>query len=300
MSGYHEPVMLGEAVEILTGDGARGGLMVDATLGGGGHSEALLRRRDDVRVFGVDQDAAAVAAATARLRAFGARFTAVRGNFRAIEGLLAGQRAEGVLMDLGVSSFQLESAERGFSFLRDGPLDMRMDAGGGLTAADVVNGWREEDLARIFWELGEERRSRQIARAIAEERRLHPIRTTTELAGIVARASGSAGRGQRIHPATRVFQALRMTVNDELEALREGLDAAWRLLGEGGRLAVISFHSIEDREVKRRFLAWAREEKTGTLVMKKPLGPSREEARRNPRARSAKLRAIEKTAADRG
>ncbi len=294
MSGEHQTVMCREAVEILTRGGTSGGLFLDATLGGGGHSEALLRSRDDVKVIGIDQDAEGLAAASARLAPFGARFRSCHGNFRELDAALGGRRPDGILMDLGVSSRHLDMAERGFSFQRDGPLDMRMDAEGALTAADVVNGWKEEELARIFWELGGEGRSRRIARAIVAERESHPIRTTVELASIVVRALGGGRGWQRIHPATRVFQAIRMTVNDELGALREGLERAWEGLAARGRLVVISFHSLEDREVKHRFREWARDKERVELITRKPMTPEDEETRRNPRARSAKLRAIER------
>ena len=195
-------------------------------------------------------------------------------------------------MDLGVSSHQLDAGERGFSLMRDGPLDMRMDRRVQRCAEDIVNQWPEEKLANLFWELGEERGSRKVARVLVHERKTRPIRRTTELADLVERALG--GRRGRIHPATRVFQAIRMEVNGEMDVLREGLDGAWRILKAGGRLAVISFHSMEDREVKRRFQKWVREEKSGELIFKKPLVAGDEEMRGNPRSRSAKLRIVEK------
>ena len=326
MSAIHTTVMQREVTALLTREGARGGLLVDATLGEGGHAEALLRQREDIQVVGIDQDEEAIESALGRFRGFGERFRAVSANFREIGAALMGERVDGVVMDLGVSSRQLDSVERGFSFQRDGPLDMRMDRRCDLTAADIVNRWSEEELARIFWELGEERWSRRIARRLAEERRAHAIRTTGELAELVARVAGRSAGGWRTHPATRVFRALRMAVNDELGALEAGLDAVWGCLAGEGRLVVISFHSLEDRIVKRRFREWAvkcgtrnaergmgsgedgeglrlrlglsGEEKRecGVILNKKPMEPAEEEILGNPRARSAKLRGVEKKA----
>ena len=294
MNGAHQPVMVREALAALTRDGTRGGLFLDATLGMGGHSEALLATRADTRVVGVDQDGQALAAAASRLARFGDRFRAVRGNFRDARALLAGEVLDGALMDLGVSSLQFDTATRGFSFQRDAPLDMRMDAEGPRTAADLVNGAAREELERVFREYGDERAARRIAEAICEERRSAPLRTTLHLAGIVARATGGVRPWQRIHPATRVFMALRMAVNDEPGALREGLEAIGLLLAPGARLAVISFHSVEDREVKNRFREWKR---TGVarVLTPKPLRPGAEEVEENSRARSACLRTAERT-----
>lgn len=293
MNGVHRPVMAREALAALTCDGTRGGLFLDATLGLGGHSEALLTARADTRVVGIDQDGQALAAAASRLAGFGDRFRAVRGNFRDTRALLAGEALDGALMDLGVSSLQFDTATRGFSFQRDAPLDMRMDAEGPRTAADLVNGAAREELERVFREYGDERAARRIAEAICEERRSAPMRTTLHLAGIVARATGGVRPWQRIHPATRVFMALRMAVNDEPGALREGLEAIGSLLAPGARLVVISFHSVEDREVKNRFREWKR---TGMVrvLTPKPLRPEAGEVEENPRARSARLRAAEK------
>lgn len=265
---------------------------MDATLGGGGHSSALLESREDLQVLGLEQDEEALASATARLSSFGLRFRALRTNFRHMREALEGQAPSGILMDLGVSSHQLDTPARGFSFQQEGPLDMRMDVRQPLKAAEIIAQWSEEELARIIWELGEDRRSRHIARAIVEARSHYTIRTTAELAEIVARASGPRG-SLRIHPATRTFQALRMTVNDELGALADGIQAAWDCLPIGGRLVVISFHSLEDRVVKYRFREWGQEE--GSILTRKPMQASPEEERSNPRSRSAKLRAIERT-----
>jgi 16S rRNA (cytosine1402-N4)-methyltransferase len=293
MEGYHQPVMPDQVREILTRGGTRGGLFLDATLGGGGHSEVLLKAREDIRVVGMDQDLEAITFASQRLTPFGDRFRAIRANFRAMGEHLESGSIDGIVLDAGVSSRQLDSAERGFSFQKEGPLDMRMDRQGGLTAADVVNEWEEEALAKIFWEWGEERASRRIARRIAETRKGHRIRTTTELADLVVRTIGRPP-GSRIHPATRIFQAIRIAVNDELGALEQGLEAGMRVLQTGGRMVVISFHSLEDRVVKNKFREWAKVEKRATLLLKKPQEATDEEAKSNPRARSAKLRAIEK------
>lgn len=294
MSDLHRPVMVREVVSALTRDGTRGGDFLDATLGLGGHSEALLAARADARIVGLDRDGEALARAQARLAFHGARFRALRGNFRDARRLLRGERFDGAVMDLGVSSMQLDTAERGFSFLRDAALDMRMDREAAETAADWVNRATGDELERIFREYGEERRARRVAEAICEERRAAPIRTTLRLAEIVAAAAGGARPWERLHPATRVFMALRMAVNDEIGALREGLEAVGALLTTGARLAVISFHSVEDREVKRCFREWKRAGMARVLTLK-PLAPGEQETRENPRARSARLRVAEMT-----
>jgi 16S rRNA (cytosine1402-N4)-methyltransferase len=292
MSFYHEAVMAREVVDLLTKGGTRGGLMVDATLGGGSHSEALLRSRIDVQVVGLDQDPQALQAAVSRLSEFGERFDVRHLNFRRMVQQVEVGTVRGVVMDLGVSSHQLDTGERGFSFQRDGPLDMRMDPIAKLNAAENINGWSESELSRIFWEFGEERFSRQVAKAIAEARKHRSIRTTGELAAVI---EGVIWRRGKIHPATRVFQGLRLAVNDELGALSEGLESAWQCIGPGGRMVVISFHSLEDRIVKNRFRKWEREEGIGKLLNKKPMEPGEDEMKKNPRSRSAKLRAIEKS-----
>ncbi|MCX7750005.1 MAG: 16S rRNA (cytosine(1402)-N(4))-methyltransferase RsmH [Candidatus Bipolaricaulota bacterium] len=280
----HAPVLVDEVVGLL--DPRPGKLFLDATVGTGGHAEALLAR--GAQVVGVDQDPQALALAQDRLAPFGEQATLVRGNFRDLPTLLAPLRLpplDGILFDLGVSSLQLASPERGFSFSADGPLDMRMDPDAPTTAADLVNHLPERELARILLEYGEERYARRIARAIVRAR---PLRTTEELAALVARLY-PPGR-HRIHPATRTFQALRIAVNDELAALEEALPGSRALLRPGGVLAVIAFHSLEDRIVKR----FLREESLAgrlEVLTKKPVVPTAEEISRNPRARSAKLRA---------
>jgi 16S rRNA (cytosine1402-N4)-methyltransferase len=275
----HEPVMVEEVRDLLAG--AR--TVVDMTLGAGGHAAALLAAGVD-RVVGVDRDPSAIAIATERLEAYGERFRAVQRRFSEVDVGVVGGVAGGVLFDLGVSSMQLDRAERGFSFRTDAPLDMRMGEEG-PTAADLVNGLPERELADLLYRLGDERRSRQIAAAIVRRRPLH---TTTELAGVIVGVVGKRPGGP--HPARRTFQALRIAVNRELEELAASLPQAVGLLGPGGRVIVISYHSLEDGLVKRAFRAETRLR----ILTKKPLVPTAEERARNPRARSAKLRAAER------
>ncbi len=250
MAGFaHIPVLF-EAT--LDGLSIRpGGTYIDGTLGGGGHTAGMLERGAG-RVLGIDRDPAALQAAAERLQAYGDRFTPAHGNFRDVGTLALAhgfEQVDGILLDIGVSSPQLDVAERGFSFAQAAPLDMRMDTTQGLTAADLVNTLPETELADIVYRYGEERASRRIAKRIVERRQSAPINNTTELAELVARALGGR-KDERIHPATRTFQALRIAVNDELGALEEALPAATELLAVGGRLAVITFHSLEDRIVK--------------------------------------------------
>ena len=278
----HEPVMVAEVLRFL--DGAS--TVIDATLGAGGHAEALLTAGVE-RVIGLDRDPEAIEFATRRLAGFGERFTAVQTRFSQLP---AENRVDGVLYDLGVSSMQLDRPERGFSYRADGPLDMRMGPDD-ERAMDVVNEASEEELARIVFEYGEERRSRRVASAIVRARSRAPIRTTDELARVVASALGARRGGP--HPARRTFQALRIAVNRELEELSASLPRAVEALAPGGRVVAISYHSLEDRIVKR--FVNGREDLEA--LTKKPLTPSAEEAARNPRARSAKLRAAERRAA---
>lgn len=281
---FHEPVLLSQVVELL--DPRPGKVFVDATVGTGGHAEALVS--GGAKVIGIDQDPEALALATDRLRPFSDRFLPVRANFRELRAILVGlgvEAVDGVLFDLGLSSLQLACPDRGFSFQGEGPLDMRMDPQGPIKAEHLVNTLPERELARILWEYGEERYARRIAREIVRSR---PVRTTGELARLVARCYPPGP--QRIHPATRTFQALRIAVNDELSALAEALPQAVSLLNPGGVLCVISFHSLEDRIVKR-FLRTEAEEGRLALLTPKPIRPPEEELRRNPRARSARLRA---------
>ncbi|GAA5502039.1 ribosomal RNA small subunit methyltransferase H [Deinococcus xinjiangensis] len=279
----HQPVLAAEVLEALAP--ASGKVFVDGTLGGAGHTRLLLEA--GATVYGIDQDPYALE----RVRAEGlGGLSVLQGNYRDMTELLAAvgvTQVDGILLDIGVSSFQLDDTERGFSYHSEAPLDMRM-AQSGESAADVVNSYDAEDLAAIIYEYGEDRLSRRIARAIVQAREKAPIETTVQLAEIVKRAYPGFSKG--IHPARRTFQALRIHVNDELGALRDGLSAAETLLKPAGRLAVISFHSLEDRIVKRFLL--------GSQVLqpltKRPLVASETEQAENPRARSAKLRAAQK------
>jgi 16S rRNA (cytosine1402-N4)-methyltransferase len=279
----HEPVMVAEVVDVLRG----GALVVDMTVGAGGHAAALLEAGVD-RVVGVDRDLDALALAGERLAPFGSRVRLVGSRFSEIDEQAIGGPADGVLFDLGVSSMQLDRADRGFGYRADGPLDMRMGEGealAGPSAADLVNGLPEKELADLIFRFGGERRSRRIAAAIVRRR---PVSTTDQLAGIVVSALGKRPGGP--HPARRTFQALRIAVNRELEELTAALPPAAGLLGPGGRMVVISYHSLEDGIVKRAFRADDRLR----VLTKKPLVPSAEERARNPRSRSAKLRAAER------
>jgi 16S rRNA (cytosine1402-N4)-methyltransferase len=300
----HLPVLVAETREWL--EPRRGGLFVDATVGLGGHAEALLEASAGVRLIGIDRDAAALERAARRLERFGSRARLVQASFHHLEQALAGlgvRAAAGVLADLGVSSLQLGTPERGFSFRLDGPLDMRMGMSD-VTAADLVNTTSEGELARIISEYGEERQARRIARAIVRAREERPIETTGELKRLIDRVKGPrAAREERIDPATRVFQALRIAVNQELAGLEGFLEEAVNLLETDGRLVVISYHSLEDRIVKNTLRDLARGEidpVTGRsrsesqlieVLTRKPVRPSEAEVAFNPRARSARLRA---------
>ena len=276
--------MTAEVIELLAGRGT----VVDMTVGSGGHAAALLEAGVS-RLVGVDRDPEALAVARERLSAFGDRVRLVGARFSEIDEVVVGTRADGVLFDLGVSSMQLDRPERGFGYRVDGPLDMRMGEGSGAavpSAADLVNGLPERDLADLIYRLGEEPRSRRIAAAIVRRR---PIRTTDQLTGIIVSAVGKRPGGP--HPARRTFQALRIAVNRELEELTAVLPPAAGLLGPGGRVVVISYHSLEDRIVKRAF----RDDDRLDILTKKPLVATAAERARNPRARSAKLRAAERS-----
>jgi 16S rRNA (cytosine1402-N4)-methyltransferase len=291
--GYkHIPVLVGEVVLALRPQA--NGVYVDATLGEGGHAEALLRASvPSGRVIGIDRDAEVLRIARQRLTVFGSRVDIVHGHaaqLRSILETLEVPQVDGILLDLGVSSYQLETAERGFSFAREGPLDMRMDRRVEPTAATFVNTLGEGELANLIRRYGEEHWARRIARAIVRARRRAPLRTTQDLAAIITQVIPSGARPLRIHPATRTFQALRIAVNQELSALEGSLKVAIACLRSGGRLCVIAYHSLEDRIVKRFVNAAPDLE----ILTKKPLRPSAAEAARNPRARSAKLRAAER------
>jgi len=284
----HVPVLLEETLELLAV--RPGGLWVDGTLGLGGHAEAVLRATaPDGRLLGLDRDEEALERARARLVPFGARVRLEHADYRELPARLGDERASGILLDLGVSSLQLDDPERGFSFQREGPLDMRMDRSARGTAAELVNRMRERELADLIHEYGEEPFSRRIARAIVRARETEPIETTTRLAEIVRRAAPKSRR-PGFHPATRTFQALRIRVNRELEGLGEAIERTAACLRSGGRIVVIAFHSLEDRAAKQAFRSLAG--RGFSLLTKKPLRPGEAELRQNPRARSARLRAL--------
>ena len=290
----HTPVMAAELVSLL--DPTCGGQFLDCTVGTGGHAQALLAAGAD-RVLGIDRDAEVLPLAGSTLAAWGERVELVHADYRQIDVVLDQRQVatvDGALADLGISSVQLEAAGRGFSFNRDEPLDMRMDRSVGTTAAELLREASEQTLADRLFEYGEERHARRIARAIVEARTRMPVDSTAQLAALVRRAAPRR-RGQRIDAATRTFQALRIWVNDELEGLGRFLHAACARLRTGARLAVITFHSLEDRIVKWGFRELERAGDVAVrVVTKRPLRPGPEEIRRNPRARSAKLRAAER------
>lgn len=305
----HESVLLHEAVDALNIDPH--GVYVDATLGRAGHSLEIVKRLTTGRLIGIDRDYAALEAAPLRLEGYMDRVTLIHGNFQELDTLLERsgiERVNGVLFDLGVSSPQLDDSARGFSYMKDAPLDMRMDTTQALTAHQVVNEWPREELKRILYEYGEERYAPTIADRIVKRREEREIRTTLELAEIIRSAMPAVALREKQHPAKRSFQAIRCAVNGELEAIPLAIDAAVKRLAPGGRLAVISFHSLEDRLVKTAIRDLAQGctcppdfpvcvcGKTPTVkaVSRKPILPSTEEIERNPRARSAKLRVAEK------
>jgi 16S rRNA (cytosine1402-N4)-methyltransferase len=291
----HVSVMREEVLAYL--QPAQGLRFVDGTLGGAGHAEGILAASTDSHLLGIDLDPVALATAQARLAQFGERVHVVRGNYADMARFVARcgwQDVDGILLDLGVSSYQLDTPERGFSFQHDAPLDMRLDPDGPTTAADLVNTLDEKRLADLIFLYGEERGSRRIARFISEYRRKKPITQTLELADLVTRALG--GRHGRIHPATRTFQALRIAVNRELDGLTTVIPEALGLLAPGGRLAIISFHSLEDRIVKHAFRAAALQNDRADfeILTPKPREATDDEQRRNSRSRSARLRVIER------
>jgi 16S rRNA (cytosine1402-N4)-methyltransferase len=291
----HEPVLVGETLSLL--EPARGGLFVDCTVGLGGHSRALLEHGAS-KVLGLDRDPDALELAQRELADFGDRVELVHADYRQLEQVLDLRGISGVagaLADLGISSMQLSAEGRGFSFQRDERLDMRMDRSAGAPVADLIAAVDEEDLANVIFEYGEERYSRRIARAIVRARESAPVATTGQLAQIVRRAIPVRGH-QRIDPATRTFQALRIWVNRELDGLDAFLRTTARRLLIGARFAVIAFHSLEDRIVKHTFRALAHGEAAVRVLTKRPIESTADEVARNPRARSAKLRAIERLA----
>ncbi|MCY0880180.1 MAG: 16S rRNA (cytosine(1402)-N(4))-methyltransferase RsmH [Firmicutes bacterium] len=295
MEFAHQSVMPKQVVDYLVTQPE--GLYVDATLGAGGDAERLLQAYPFLRVVGIDQDPEALAYAIDRLQSYGPRFTAVRGNFRDMKRLLASvgvNAVDGVVFDLGVSSPQLDRRDRGFSYQHpDAPLDMRMDPDNPVTAFRLVNQKSEEEIREALRQWGEERWAKRIAAFIVKARAEEPIRTTGQLVEIIRAAIPAAKRRSGGHPARRTFQALRIWVNDELAALKDGLGEAWQVLNPGGRLVVISFHSLEDRIVKQQFREWS-DQGLARLVTKHPLTPEDREVEENPRARSAKLRVVEK------
>jgi len=293
----HITVLLKEAIDTL--EIKPGDIFVDGTLGGGGHSASVCERfGKGVQIIGIDADADAIARSTTRLSGK-CDFRAIEDNFRNISSVLDTfhiQKMDRFLLDLGLSSFQLEEGGRGFTFKKDEPLVMTMEkepSGDEITASDVVNDWSQQNLADIIYGYGEERYSRRIAKAIIENREEKPIGTTTQLSDIVSRAVPAAYRRLRIHPATKTFQAIRIAVNDELRSLTKALTDGFEKLSSGGRIAVISFHSLEDRIVKN-FFKQQISSGIAKAVTKKPIIPAPEEIRNNPRSRSAKLRVLEK------
>lgn len=309
MEYTHKPVLLDECIEML--NIRPGGVYVDGTLGRAGHSREIARRLNGGRLICIDQDTAAIQAAEERLAPWRDRVTLVHGNFSDLADILRDAGVSGVdgaLFDLGVSSPQLDDASRGFSYMQDAPLDMRMDDTAALTAWEVVNAWSQEELRRILYEYGEERYAPAVARAIVRARETSPVETTLELVEIVRSAMPPAALREKQHPAKRTFQAVRIAVNGELDVLPPMLEAAVDSLNPGGRLAVITFHSLEDRIVKQTLREQARgctcprefpvcvcgKKPKIRLVTRKPIVPGAAELSENPRARSAKLRAAEK------
>ncbi|MDE0186148.1 MAG: 16S rRNA (cytosine(1402)-N(4))-methyltransferase RsmH [Candidatus Poribacteria bacterium] len=306
----HESVLVHEVVEQL--QPTNNGRYFDGTVGLGGHAAAILRAcSPDGRLLGVDLDLEALSLAKEKLGEFNDRFTLVHEDFVNLDVILKRHSlndVDGVLFDLGVSSLQLDTSTRGFSFARSGPLDMRMNPNHPLSAEEVVNSSSEEKLADIFWNYGEERNARSVARRIVQSRRTQPVTTTLQLAAIIEDAIPPKARRSRIHNATRVFQALRIYVNDELKRLQLGLDCAVEALAPGGRICVISFHSLEDRIVKQQFqrlscdcvcppklpICVCRHQASLHILTKRPITPRIDEIQKNPRSRSAKLRAAMK------
>lgn len=306
----HKPIMLGQVVTALLPE--RGGIYVDCTLGGGGHSEAILARLPEgAKLIGIDRDGDALAAAQERLKPFGDKFKAVRGNFFDIKRILLQEGIEsvdGILADLGVSSWQLDNPQRGFSYMQDAPLDMRMDDRSALTARDVVNEYGQQELTRLLRDYGEERWASRIASFIVEKRQQESIETTGQLVEIIKAAIPASARREGPHPAKRSFQAIRVEVNDELAGLGKSLEDMVDCLGSFGRLAVISFHSLEDRIAKQTFarlqnpcecspkapMCTCGKKPVVTVITRKPITATESELEDNPRARSAKLRVVEK------
>lgn len=306
----HYSVLLQETVDML--DISPDGIYVDCTLGGAGHSEQILKRLVNGRLVGIDRDSYALKKAAERLAPFGNKALLVKGNFADAAALLAQngiEEIDGVVADLGVSSFQLDEAERGFSYMHDAPLDMRMSQGEGMSAYDVVNGYEEKELSRIISLYGEERFAARIARDIVRAREKAPIETTFALSDIVKNAIPAKNRKDGPHPAKRTFQAIRIEVNGELDVISQMIDGLFPLLKKDGRMAIITFHSLEDRIVKHTFLEYTKgcecppdfpvcvcgKKPRAEVLTKKPILPSAAELEENPRSRSAKLRVMKKT-----
>ena len=307
MEFHHKPVLFEETIDSLAIRPE--GLYIDGTMGGGGHSEAILQRLTTGRLLSIDQDPDAIQAAGQRLSRY-PQSIRVQGNFSSMKEIAHAQgweQVDGVLLDIGVSSYQLDTPGRGFSYHHDAPLDMRMSQQG-VSARDLVNGLSEQELADVIFRYGEDRNARRIARGIVEAREQQPLETTGQLAEVIKASVPAKVRRSEGHPARKTFQALRIAVNGELDRLQEGLEAAFSLLKPQGRLAVITFHSLEDRIVKRQMAQWCQgctcpkdfpvcvcgRTPQGQLVYKKGLAPSQQEVAENPRARSARLRGVEK------
>ena len=286
----HTPVLAEQVIQFL--NPRPGGFFIDATVGAGGHSRVILElTAPDGKLLAIDQDESALTQAGRQLVVFGPRVVFVHANFREVAQVAAAHGfsgCDGVLADIGISSMMVDDPSRGFSFMREGPLDMRMDRTRRLTAAEVLNTFSEKDIAGILFHYGEERRSRAIARSIVRAR---PLQSTADLARAIDRVTGPSRYG-RIHPATRTFQALRIFVNDELKNLEIFLDSSMSVVGTGGRIVVITFHSLEDRIVKQKFRAPA---VAGLVLTRKVVAANESELQRNPRSRSAKLRAWERS-----
>lgn len=309
MEYTHKPVLLDECLDGL--NIRPDGVYVDGTLGRAGHSLEIVKRLTTGRLIAIDRDKAALDAAPARLAGYMDKVALVRGNFGDLRDILASlgvDRVDGMLFDLGVSSPQLDDGSRGFSYLQDAPLDMRMDQSAQLTAREVVNGWSQEELKRILWQYGEERYAGPIAAAIVRERERAPIETTGRLAELIRGAMPAKARREKQHPAKRSFQAIRIAVNDELGEVERLLDGALDALNPGGRVAIIAFHSLEDRLVKTAYAGWSKgctcppdfpvcvcgRTPKAKLVGRRPITAGEGEVNENPRARSAKLRIAEK------
>ena len=294
----HIPVMTGEIISILS-KVDKLSYVIDATIGLGGHAFEILSSFSEVRLLGIDQDDQALAVAAQRLECFGERVLLLKSNFKHIDEIvktyLKEEKVDAILFDLGVSSLQLDDEERGFSFNKEGPIDMRMDKDATVTACDLVNKLTYDELSKIFYEYGEERFSRLLAKAIVRHRdRYGQISSTSELVDIIRGAlPAKVQRRTGKHPARRIFQALRIAVNDELNALEMGLEKSLRCVRSGGTIVVLSYHSLEDRRVKHAFKRW-KSDGLGSLYTKKPISPKEEEIKSNPRSRSAKLRAFVK------